>query len=131
MNAPAAALTVEDALALVLAGATPVMSTQLCPLLEAAGRVLAAPLSAKLTQPPVNASAMDGYAVRAADVAALPATLRVTGESAAGHGFRGHLYRGEAVRIFTGAAMPSGADTVFMQEDVTVDGDNVIVPKGL
>ena len=130
MNAPAPALTVEDALALVLAGVTPVTATQLCPLLEAVGRILATPLAAKLTQPPFDASAMDGYAVQADDVAKLPVTLRVIGESAAGHGFRGTTHRGEAVRIFTGAPIPEGADCIIIQENTTRDGDRVVVREG-
>ncbi len=104
------ALTVDEALHRILASvATPVSSEQRA-LAEAAGAVLAEPLVAKLTQPPFNASAMDGYAVRAADVAKLPATLSVVGESAAGHGHHAPIGAGEAVRIFTGAPIPDGAD---------------------
>lgn len=130
MNAPVPALTVEDALALVLKGVTPTKAIHRCSLLDAAGRVLAAPLAARLTQPPFNASAMDGYAVRAADLATIPAKLRLTGESAAGHGFRGELKPGEAIRIFTGAPIPSGADAIVIQEDTTRDGDHVTVRDG-
>ncbi len=74
-------------------------------------------LKAKLTQPPFDASAMDGYAVRAADVAAVPVSLKVMGASAAGHGFAGKAVPGEAVRIFTGAPLPEGADSIVIQED--------------
>ncbi len=84
---------------------------------EAQGRVLAEDLKAKLTQPPFDAAAMDGYAIRAADAASVPAKLRVIGESAAGHGFAGSAGSGEAVRIFTGAPLASGADTVVIQEN--------------
>ena len=73
--------------------------------------MLAEDLAARLTQPPFDASAMDGYAVRAADVASLPATLKLIGASLAGAGFAGRVGRGEAVRIFTGAPVPRGADT--------------------
>ncbi len=128
--APIPAMTVEDALALVLKGVTPTKSAQRCSLLDAAGRVLAAPLIARLTQPPFNASAMDGYAVRATDVAKVPARLRVIGESAAGHGFRGDLKAGEAVRIFTGAPIPTGADAIVIQEDATRNGDHVTIHDG-
>src|SRR5262245_34924481 len=72
-------------------------------------RVLAEPLAALLTQPPFDASAMDGYAVRAADVARVPATLTVIGAAAAGHPFAGSVGSGEAVRISTGAPVPAGA----------------------
>ncbi len=84
---------------------------------EAAGRVLAEDLGAKLTQPPFTASAMDGYAVRSADIASIPACLKVIGRSAAGHGFDGEVGAGEAVRIFTGAPVPVGADTIIIQEN--------------
>jgi molybdopterin molybdotransferase len=88
---------------------------------EAAGRFLAEDLRARLTQPPFNASAMDGYAVRAIDVAKPPVRLRVIGESAAGHGFAGTIGSAEAVRIFTGAPLPSGADTVVIQENTKAE----------
>ena len=128
---PAApALTVEDALARILEGATPGPATRVCPLAAADGHVLAAPLAARLTQPPFNASAMDGYAVRAADVATVPVTLTVVGESAAGHGYRGELRPGEATRIFTGAPVPAGADAIVIQEHTERDGDRVIIRDG-
>jgi molybdopterin molybdotransferase len=79
--------------------------------------VLAEDVAAGLTQPPFDSSAMDGYAVRAADVATLPATLRLIGEALAGRGFDGEVGQGEAVRIFTGAPVPKGADTVVIQEN--------------
>jgi molybdopterin molybdotransferase len=124
MAAPA--LTVDEALALLLAGARPLGSERV-PISAAHGRILAEPLTARLTQPPFDASAMDGYAVRAADVATLPARLQLIGESAAGHPFDRPVGIGEAVRIFTGAPVPEGADAVVIQEDTTRDGASVIV----
>jgi molybdopterin molybdotransferase len=97
----------------------------------AAGRTLAAPLSARLTQPPFDASAMDGYAVRAADTQILPATLTVIGEAAAGHPFSGSVNTGQAVRIFTGAPMPAGTDAIVIQENTARDGAKVIVREGI
>lgn len=102
----------------------PTLGVEDVPLAEASGRVLARPLTARLTQPPFPASAMDGYAVRAADVAT-GASLTVIGESAAGHGFSGVVAAGQAVRIFTGAPVPDGADKVVLQEDVTRTGDHI------
>jgi molybdopterin molybdotransferase len=87
---------------------------------EAHGRVTAQDLRATLTQPPFDASAMDGYAIRAGDAAAVPVTLRVTGASAAGHGFARTVGPGEAVRIFTGAPLPPGADTIVIQENTRI-----------
>jgi molybdopterin molybdotransferase len=107
-------MPVEQAKALVLAGAIPT-GTETVPVEAAHGRVLARDLKARRDQPPFPASAMDGYAVRAAE--ASPGTaLRLIGTSAAGHGFRGSLKSGEAVRIFTGAPVPEGADAVLIQE---------------
>ena len=85
----------------------------------ALGRVLAADMAARLSHPAADVSAMDGYAVRATDVTASGTTLRVVGESAAGHPWAGHVGQGEAVRIFTGAHVPTGADTIIIQEDTT------------
>jgi len=124
------ALTVEDALERILAHAEPITDTEDVPLFDAQDRVLAKPVSAKLTQPPFTASAMDGYAVRAADVGALPATLRVIGESAAGHAFGRAINPGEAVRIFTGAPLPPQADAIVIQENTKRDGDLVHVVDG-
>lgn len=91
------------------------------PLAEAAGRVLAEPVSATRDQPPFDASAMDGYAVNATEVE-LHAMFKVVGEAAAGHGFSGKLGAGQAVRIFTGAPVPEGASFVVIQEDVDRKG---------
>ena len=104
-------LSVAEALAAILAGVTPHAAEQV-PVEAAHGRTLAADLAARLTQPPFDASAMDGYAVRSRDVASLPARLRVIGEAAAGHPFTGAIAAGEAVRIFTGAPVPAGADAI-------------------
>jgi molybdopterin molybdotransferase len=127
-----ALLPVETALAQVLDGAAPVDAEEV-PVAEAASRVLARDLAARRTQPPFDASAMDGYAVRAADTAQ-GARLRLVGESAAGRRFPGRLGPGEAVRIFTGAPVPDGADTILIQENAGADGDAVTAlqsePKG-
>jgi molybdopterin molybdotransferase len=96
------------------------------PLVEAAGRVLLRPLRASRDQPPFPASAMDGYAVRSVD-ATPGASLRVVGESAAGHSFAGRVGPGETARILTGAPLPPGADAVVIQEEVTREGDAIVV----
>ncbi len=121
-----ALLPVDQALARILDGVAP-LSAETVGIADAAGRTLAAPLAATRTQPPFPASAMDGYAVRAADAAAVPARLRVTGTSAAGHRFAGSVGPGEAVRIFTGAPVPDGADAVVIQEDCDAAGDAVVL----
>ena len=118
-------LSVAEALERVLAAARPVGEESVA--IEAAlGRTLAADVHALRTQPPFANSAMDGYALRAADTRLTPARLRVIGESAAGRAFPGAVGPGEAVRIFTGAPIPAGADAVIIQENVTRDGDFVI-----
>ena len=98
------------------------------PLLQAAGRVLARPVTANRDQPPFSASAMDGYAVAEA---APGMTFRVTGEAAAGSAFPGHVGPGDAVRIFTGAPVPNGAKTVVIQEDVDRTGDQITITDRL
>jgi len=123
-----ALLSVTEALARVTEGLAP-LDAERVPLGECSGRVLAEDLAACLTQPPFDASAMDGYAVRAEDVAALPATLRLIGESLAGSGYDGQVGPGEAVRIFTGAPVPKGADTVVIQEDTDAAPGVVIVKE--
>jgi molybdopterin molybdotransferase len=95
------------------------------PLQDALGRVLSEAVAATRDQPPFDVSAMDGYAVRSADT---PGALHVGGESAAGRGFEGLCQPGTAIRISTGAALPAGADSVVIQEDVRRDGDRVVVP---
>lgn len=117
-------MPVDDAVALVLASAAPLAEENIA-IAAALGRVLARDLPALRSQPGADMSAMDGYAVRAADVAALPAALRVIGESAAGNPFTGPVGPGDAARIFTGALVPPGADTVVIQENTVRDGDQV------
>ncbi len=116
-------LSVEEALSRILSGAEP-LSVEQVPLAEADSRVLAGDLAARLTQPPFDASAMDGFAVRAGD-SGPDATLRIVGESAAGHRFTGKLGAGEAVRIYTGAPVPQGGDAIVIQENAVESGDQV------
>jgi molybdopterin molybdotransferase len=118
-------ISVEEALARVLASAEAPLGEERVALEEAYGRVLARDLPALRTQPPFQNSAMDGYALRAADTANPPTSLRVIGEAAAGRAFDGAIRSGEAVRIFTGAPMPAGADAIVAQEDVRREGDRV------
>ncbi len=121
-------MPVAEALARVLEGVIP-LPVENVPLDRALGHVLAQDLTALRTQPPDAVSAMDGYAVRAQDVAAAPVTLKVIGEVAAGHPFDGTVGHGEAARIFTGGVMPRGADTVVIQENTTRDGNVVTIRK--
>lgn len=121
-----ALMSVEEALAQVLAIAAP-LPVELAPLSDACGRVLASDLAALRMQPPADVSAMDGYAVRAADVSSAPARLTLVGEVAAGHPFDGKVGAGEAARIFTGGVVPPGADTIVIQENTTREGTTVIV----
>ncbi len=113
-----ALLTLAEAQARLLAMAV-ALPVERVPVAEALGRYLAEPLVARRTQPPADLSAMDGYALRAAD---LSGPWRVIGESACGHPFEGAVGPGEAVRIATGALIPPGADMVLMQEDAARDG---------
>lgn len=124
-----AMISVADALARVLDGAAP-LASELAALDHAYGRVLAADVAALRTQPPEDLSAMDGYAVRAADVANAPVTLDLIGEVAAGHPFAGRVAKGQAARIFTGGVVPPGADTIVIQENTKRDGDRVTVTTG-
>jgi molybdopterin molybdotransferase len=121
-----ALLSVSEALARVREGLEPLPAERV-PLEQASGRVLAEDIAANLTQPPFDASAMDGYAARAEDVAALPVTLRLIGESLAGAGYEGEVKQGEAVRIFTGAPVPKGTDTIVIQENTDTAPGVVIV----
>lgn len=125
-----ALIPVEEARARILKGVKPLPAEEV-KLERALGRVLAKPLKAVRHQPPFDASAMDGYAVSAADVATTPATLRLIGLSAAGHGFKGRLKRGECVRIFTGAPVPKGADAVVIQENTDAKGKDITVLQGV
>lgn len=121
---------VDDALAAVLAGLAPT-PVEWVPLAAANRRILAADLAARRTQPPFDAAAMDGWALIAADAAAPGARLRAIGEAAAGRAFAGTVEPGTCVRIFTGAPVPPGADTVEMQENATRDGDFVTFADAL
>ena len=124
-------LTVEQALELIDRIVEPVTGNERVGLREALDRVLAADVSAPFDVPPHRNSAMDGYAVRGADVPAEgSATLTVIGESFAGHPFAGTVGAGQAARIMTGAVVPEGADTVIMQERVTRDGDRITIEAG-
>ncbi|MGE0242269.1 MAG: gephyrin-like molybdotransferase Glp [Parvibaculaceae bacterium] len=111
-----ALIPVDEAKARILKGASP-LPRETVALHHCAGRVLAADIKAKRDQPPFPASAMDGYAVRFADVGQAPVRLAVVGTAPAGHGFKGQVGPGQAVRIFTGAPVPKGADTVVIQEN--------------
>ncbi|NVK35879.1 MAG: molybdopterin molybdotransferase MoeA [Rhodobacteraceae bacterium] len=117
-------MPVEEALRTLLEGVEP-LDSEIISLSSANGRVLAEDLYSTRTQPPFSASAMDGYAVRAEDVGNPPASLEVIGEAPAGHAFQGTLKAGQAVRIFTGAPVPEGADTVVIQEN-TQRQDNLV-----
>ncbi len=119
-------MPVAEALARVLADAEP-LAAEAVPLAQAHGRVLAADVAALRTQPPADVSAMDGYAVRAVDVAKAPVKLKLVGEVAAGHPFRGTVGAGEAARIFTGGVLPPGTDTIVIQENTVSEGDAVVV----
>ncbi|HML13373.1 MAG TPA: gephyrin-like molybdotransferase Glp [Xanthobacteraceae bacterium] len=125
-------LPVDDIERLLAARIAPVAETERVNLPEAAGRVLAADLVAAVDLPPFDNSAVDGFAVRHADLAATGETrLAVIDRVTAGHAATQPVGPRQAVRIFTGAPMPAGANTVFMQEDVRAEGDAVIVPPGL
>lgn len=122
----ASLLLVADALKRVLDGVEPLPSEN-ASLFEAEGRVLAADVAALRMQPPADMSAMDGYAVKAADVAKVPVDLKLVGEVAAGRPFSGEVHAGEAARIFTGGVVPPGADTIVIQENTERDGERITV----
>lgn len=117
-------ISFDEALARLLPLAEPIEAEEVA-LADAHGRVLAQDLAALVSAPPANVSAMDGYAVREADLAALPATLTVIGESFAGQGHAGALSPGSCVRIFTGAPVPADLDAVVIQENCTVEGERI------
>ncbi len=121
-------MPVSEALRRVLADAAP-LAPETVPIYQALGRVLAADLAAKRTQPPADVSAMDGYAVRADDVATAPVTLEVIGEIAAGHPFEGTVGPGQASRIFTGGLVPDGADCIVIQEVAKRHGNQVTIER--
>jgi len=126
-------LPVAEARTRILCALAPV-GAETVALAAAHGRTLAGDLVAKLTQPAFAVSAMDGYAVRAADIAKAPAILRQIGTAPAGHPFKGSVAAGECVRIFTGAVVPDGADTILIQENATAEGLRILAkqsePKG-
>ena len=125
-------LPVAEAEQLIAARVNPVSGREKVPLREALGRVLAADIVAPVNLPPFDNSAVDGYAVCGEDIdAAREQRLAIVHRVAAGHAATHAIKSGEAVRIFTGAPMPPGGDTVFMQEDCRIDGAHVIVPPGL
>ena len=119
-------IPVETALARIVAALQP-CGSETVPVADSLGRVLAADVVARVTQPPAAVSAMDGYAVRGADVAQAPAELRRIGAAHAGGAFDGAVGPGECVRIFTGAPVPAGTDTVVIQENTEADGARVRV----
>ncbi len=119
-------ISVAEALSRITAGLKPVGAESVA-LADAFGRVLAEDVHSRVTQPPLAVSAMDGYAVRAADVAETPATLTRIGEAPAGAAFEGTVGAGQTVRIFTGAPLPDGADAIVIQEDTEAEGDRVKV----
>jgi molybdopterin molybdotransferase len=121
-----ALMPVEEARARVLKGVRALPRENMA-LHQCAGRVLAADIKAKRDQPPFPASAMDGYAVRYADVEKAPALLAVIGTAPAGHGHKGTVRPGQAVRIFTGAPVPKGADTIIIQENAEASDGEVSI----
>jgi molybdopterin molybdotransferase len=123
-----ALMPVADALAAILAGAEP-LPEEMIALDAAHHRTLAHDVAARRTQPPEAMSAMDGYAVHAADAADLKARLKVIGEVAAGRPFEHKVGANEAVRIFTGGVIPEGADAVIIQEDTAVNGDHITITE--
>src|SRR6201997_4064129 len=122
-------ISVEEALARLLAPLEALPAEQLS-VSDAMGRVLAEDVAARRTQPPFAVSAMDGYAVRAGDLAAVPVELHIVAEVPAGAGFGGRVGAGEAARIFTGAPLPTGTDTIVIQENTQREGDRVRILEG-
>lgn len=124
-------LPLAEALARVSAALKPVAETEMLALTQALGRVLAEPVSSPVDIPYDRNAAMDGYACASQDIADQPFTLRLAGTSWAGRPWQGRLQAGQCVRIFTGAVVPEGADTVIMQEQVQADGDVIQFPANL
>ena len=124
-------LPIDEVERLINERVTPVSETETIPLKDARGRVLAADVTAPIDLPPFDNSAVDGYAVRHTDLRKDETQLAIVDRLTAGHAAARQIGAGEAIRIFTGAPMPAGADTVFMQEDVRLDGSSVILPPGL
>jgi molybdopterin molybdotransferase len=121
-------LSVKEARDRILTAITPTPAEQIG-MANGLGRVLAEDIASRRTQPPTDVSAMDGYAVRAADVATVPTTLKIIGHAPAGGEHDGALDAGETVRIFTGGPVPKGADAIVIQEDTDADGDAVTVKE--
>lgn len=119
-------ISFDEAIALGIAAVEPTPA-EMVPLSEAHGRVLASPVTAQVDSPPVDTSAMDGYAVRTADLGVVPATLSIVGQSLPGQGFEETVRSGTAVRLFTGAPIPAGCDRVVIQERVRRNGDQAVV----
>ncbi|HYX01444.1 MAG TPA: gephyrin-like molybdotransferase Glp [Reyranella sp.] len=119
-------LTVRDAHARVIAAFAP-LPAEMVSVADAAGRVVAQAPQARLTQPPADLSAMDGYAVRVEDVPAVPSTLKLVGQAPAGGSYDHALKPGETVRIFTGGPLPMGADAIVIQEDTKAQGDQITI----
>ena len=125
-------LAIDEVERLIGERVTPVGETEIVALKDARSRVLASDVIAPIDLPPFDNSAVDGYAVRHADVGAEGETrLKIVDRLTAGRAAKHAIAQGEAIRIFTGAPMPQGADTVFMQEDVRIEGGAVVVPAGL
>ena len=124
-----AMITVDEARSRILAGLHP-MPAEIVALANAWNRVTAEPVIARLTQPPSDVSAMDGYALRAVD-GGLHASLKVIGAAPAGHPFEGTVGAGQTVRLFTGSVVPSGADAILLQEDAERSGDSVVVNEAV
>jgi molybdopterin molybdotransferase len=126
-------MSVDEAIGIIATRVTPVREIETVALIEADGRILSKGISASLPLPPFTNSAVDGYAVRSHDLPrGAEIAFPVTGRVQAGASAAGPIEPGHAVRIFTGAPMPEGADTVFMQEDVRIDGEGrVVLPAGL
>ncbi|MDH3476435.1 MAG: molybdopterin molybdenumtransferase MoeA, partial [Rhodospirillales bacterium] len=123
-------ISVEQALARITAAFRP-LPVETVSLGEALGRVLAEDVEARVSQPPQTVSAMDGYAVRAADLEAAPVTLTQVGEAPAGGAYGGTLQPGETVRVFTGGPLPEGADAIVIQEDVEAEDGRITVRQAV
>ncbi len=121
-------ISVEQALENTRAGFAPI-GCETISIDQALGRVLVENVASRVTQPPKDVSSMDGYAVRAEDVANVPVTLTRIGESQAGDGFDGEVGSGQTVRTFTGAPIPAGADAIVIQEVTDVDGDQILIKE--
>src|SRR5271170_559284 len=124
-----AMISVDEARTRILASLHP-MPAEIVALANAWNRVNAEPVIARLTQPPSDVSAMDGYALRAAD-GGLHASLRVVGAAPAGHPFEGSVGVGQTVRLFTGSVVPAGTDAILLQEDAERSGDTVVVNEAV